>query len=203
MTIRWVDEFEGGLGWVVEDELIRRTSHALVVDGGVWLVDPVDAPGVEERLRALGEPRGVIQLLDRHNRDAAALARRLGVRHYEVPFAPIPGGTGFEFVPIRRSRWWREVALWWAERRVLACGDALGTIGYFVAPGERVGVHPLLRPTPPRRLRRLDPEHILCGHGEGVHGADAAGALYEALRTARRRLPAALLNALRGARRGT
>ena len=197
MKISFVDEFDGCLGWIVEDELIMRTSHALVVDGGVWLVDPVDTPEVEPRVRALGEPRGVIQLLDRHNRDSAELARRLGVRHYLVPFAPVPGAAQFEFVRIVRSRFWREVALWWGERRVLVCGDALGTIGYFVARGERLGVHPLLRLTPPRKLARFEPEHVLCGHGAGVHGNEAAPALRNALRTARRRLPAALAGSLR------
>jgi hypothetical protein len=57
-------------------------------------------------------------------------------------------------------------------------------------------VHPFLRLWPPRELRRVYPEHILCGHGEGVH-VDAAGALHSALRTARRRLPAAVANGFR------
>ena len=154
MKVRFVDEFDGCLGWVVEDELIRRTSHALLVDGGVWLVDAVDAPEVEPRVRSLGEPRGVIQLLDRHNRDCEALARRLGVRHYLVPFAPVPGAAAFDFVPIVRNRFWREVALWWRDRRVLACGDALGTIGYFVTRADPLGVHPFLRLFRVRARRR-------------------------------------------------
>jgi hypothetical protein len=53
--------------------------------------------------------------------------------------------------------------------------------------------HPLLRFRPPRSLAGLEPEHVLCGHGEGVHGADAAEALRVALATARRRLPRALV----------
>ena len=52
MTIRFCDEFDGGIGWIA-DELLGRTSHALVVDGGVWLVDPVAAPEAEERVRVL------------------------------------------------------------------------------------------------------------------------------------------------------
>jgi hypothetical protein len=55
----------------------------------------------------------------------------------------------------------------------------------------------MLRLWPPRALRRVFPEHILCGHGSGVH-ENASHALHEALRTARRRLPAALVNAVRG-----
>ena len=195
MKLRYCDEFDGGIGWMAE-ELLGRTSHALVADGGVWLIDAVDGEGLEERLRALGEPRGVIQLLDRHSRDCELLAQRLGVPRHEVPFGRVEGAP-FELVPLVRSRFWREAALWWPERRVLVCADALGTIGYLRAPGERLGVHPFLRPWPPRKLARFDPEHVLCGHGEGVHGPEAAPALREALATARRRLPLALLGGVR------
>jgi hypothetical protein len=68
--------------------------------------------------------------------------------------------------------------------------DALGTASYFLGPNERLAVHPVLRPFPPRSLAGLRPEHVLVGHGEGVHGPDAAEALHEALMTARRRAPA-------------
>lgn len=149
---------------------------------------------VEERVRALGEPVGVIQLLDRHERDGPAFAERLRVPLHPVPFDGI-AGSPFSFLRIARSRFWQEVALWWPERRVLVCADALGTVGYFRAGGERLGVHPLLRLRPPRALRGLDPKHVLSGHGEGVHDG-AAGALSEALATARRRLPR-LLGSLR------
>ena len=187
--MRFCDEAEWGFGWL-QDEWLRRCSHALLDEGRVWLVDPVDGPGIEERVRELGEPGGVIQLLDRHGRDCAALAQRLRVPHHVVPFR---GVASFEPVPVSTRRWWREVALWWPEERVLVCGDALGTGSYFVAPGEKLGVHPLLRLVPPRSLGRFAPRHVLCGHGDGVHGDDAAPALAEALRTARRRLLAAAL----------
>ena len=185
--MRRCDETDWGFGWLQEERLVR-TSHALRAEGRVWVFDPVDSPGVEERIRALGEPAGVIQLLDRHRRDSAALAERLGVPLHETPFDGVPGAP-FHPVPIVRQRFWREVALWWPEERVLLCGDALGTVGYFVAPGERLGVHPLLRFVPPRSLSRFGPRHVLCGHGAGVHGGEAAPALEEALATARRRLP--------------
>jgi hypothetical protein len=186
--VRVVDEIEAGFGWT-EDEPLQRTSHALAVDGRVWLVDVVDHPELEERIRELGEPAGVVQLLDRHNRDCAAIAARLGVPHHVVP-RELPG-TPFELRPVSRSRWWREVALWWPERRVLVVADALGTISYFCAGDERAGVHPFLRLWPPRSLRALAPEHLLVGHGPGVHGDPDA--LAQALRTARRRLPRLLL----------
>ena len=96
------------------------------------------------------------------------------------------------------ARFWREIALWFPEERVLVCGDALGSLGYFRARGEPFGVHPFLRLAPPRRaLGGLEPEHILFGHGEGFHGAEAGSALSEALATARKRLPQAWLGSLR------
>jgi hypothetical protein len=193
LRIRSCDEFDGGFGWIV-DEFMERCSHALVVDGKVWAIDPVAGDRIEERLRAAGEPAGVIQLFDRHNRDCARLASRLGVPHHFVPVEPI---APFEFLPIRRSRWWKEVALWWRERHVLVCADALGTAAYFRAVDERLAVHPLLRVWPPRRqLAGVRPEAILCGHGEGVF-EEADPALREALRRARRRIPGQVASAVR------
>jgi hypothetical protein len=200
--MRFCDEIGFAFGWLV-DGFLQRSSHALVVDGGVWLVDPMEAEGVEERVRAAGVPAGVIQLLDRHERSCSALARRLEVPHHVVPRAPIVGAP-FEFLSIADSRFWNEVALWWPDRRALVCGDVLGTTRYFRAGGELIGVHPLLRLFPPRRrLGGLDPLHVLCGHGEGVHGATAAPAVREALATARRRLPRAWLQAGLAFRRGS
>ena len=194
--MRYCDETEWGFGWI-QEERMARCSHALRAEGRVWVFDPVDAPGLEERIRGLGEPAGVIQLLDRHNRDCVAIAAMLGASHHVVPFQGVPGAP-FDPVPVARHRLWREVALWWAEERVLLCGDALGTVGYFRARDDRLGVHPLLRLLPPKALGRFAPRHVLCGHGEGVHGDEAARALEEALATARRRLPAAVLSAPRG-----
>ena len=150
MSIRFVDELEDGFGWT-ETERLHRTSHALAVDGRVWLIDPIDGDGVEERVRALGEPAGVIQLIDRHNRDCAALAARLGVPLHVVPLS-LPE-TPFRFLPVLRSRWWKEVALWWPERRILVCADALGTHPFFRVGDEPAGLHPFFRLRPPRALR--------------------------------------------------
>ena len=194
--MRFCDEFEAGFGWVVDNELLRRCSHALVADGRVWLVDPVDGDGVEERVRVAGEPVGVLQLLDRHNRDSQQLADRLGVPLHVVP-VELVAGAPFDFLVVRKGWKWKEVALWWPERRVLVVGDALGTVGYFVAPGERLGVHPLLRPIPPRRrLGAVAPDVVLCGHGEGVIGG-AEPVFGEALSTARRRIPRVLAGLVR------
>jgi hypothetical protein len=195
VQVRFCDELDAGFGWIF-DEFLQRCSHALVVDGRVWIIDPLDGDGVEERVRAAGEPAGVIQLLDRHNRDCRAWAERLGVPHHVVPREPI-GGAPFEFLPVRQSRRWKEVALWWPQERVLACGDALGTVPELLVAGEALALHPLLRLAPPRRLGDVEPRHVLSGHGEGVHGDEAAPGVGEALATARRRLPRAWWQGLR------
>jgi hypothetical protein len=193
MRVGFCDGFDGGFGWIV-DEFMERCSHALVEDGRVWVIDPVEGDGVEERIRAAGTPAGVIQLLDRHNRDCAALAARLGVRHHMVP----RGSLGpFAFIAVKDSRSWNEVTLWWPERRVLVCADALGTAPYYRSGDERLAVHPLLRLRPPRRqLETLQPDVILCGHGQGVL-EDADSALREALSTSLRRVPGQVASAVR------
>ena len=183
MSVRFVDELDGVIGWI-EAARLCRTAHALAVDGRVWIMDPIEGEGVDERIGALGEPAGVIQLLDRHERDCEAFAGRFGVPLHVVP-KTLPGSP-FELRPVVRLRVWREVALWWPERRILVCADALGTVPFFRAGDEPIGVHPLLRLLPPRSLRGLDVRHALVGHGEGV--ADGV-AVERALATARGRIP--------------
>jgi hypothetical protein len=183
--VRVVDEFEGGFGWQADEpEFLERTSHAVLSGDRVWLFDVIDVEGLDGRVRSLGEPAGVVQLLDRHARDCAAVAQRL-----QVPLHVTPRGPSTP-VPTLRVMWmggWHEVAAF-VDGRVLVVGDVLGTASYFRAPGERLAVQPFLRLFPPRALRGLAPEHVLCGHGTGVHDG-AAEALAEALRTARRRIP--------------
>ena len=194
-SFEFCDEFEQGFGWIAKERL-GRCSHALKCRGEVWIFDPaLWAPAIE-RIAELGEPAGVVQLLDRHARDCAEVASALGVPHYAVPVQGITASP-LEIVPLTRSRFWQEVAAWVPELRALVVADALGTVGYFRAPGEQLGVHPLFRFRPPRTLGRYEPRHILCGHGAGIHGEDAPATLQEALRTARRRLPKAWLGALR------
>ena len=181
------DRGDAGFSWIV-DEPATRTSHALAADGGVWLVDPVRHEPALTRARSLGEPRAVLQLLDRHNRDCAAIAAELGVPHLVVPDAV--SDSPFELVAVKRSKRWREVALWWPATRTLVVAEAIGTNRFFAAPGERAGVHLLLRLAPPRdALGGFTPEHLLVGHGEGVHGPGATPALRRALDRSRRELP--------------
>jgi hypothetical protein len=191
-------EFALGVSWVI-DEPARRTSHALVADGRVWVIDPVEQPDAMARVAALGEPAGVLQLLDRHNRDCAAVAQRLGVPHLMVPDA-VPGSP-FQAIPVVRIPRWRETALWWAQQRVLVVAEALGTAPAFTAGHGAVGMHPVLRPFPPGRLRGLEPEHLLPGHGPPVHGGDAREGIAWAYAHARRDLPRLALTLARLARR--
>jgi hypothetical protein len=183
------DEQPFGLSWI--DPRLMRTSHALATEQGVWLVDPVDDPEAMERVAALGEPAAVLQLLDRHKRDCAAIAGRLGVPHIEVPDA-VPGSP-FEAIRVVRRPGWKESALWWPEQRALVVAEALGTTEHFTLGQGPVGVHPLLRLTPPGVLRENLPEHLLVGHGAGVHGPHTAAAIEHALEGARRGAPKALV----------
>jgi glyoxylase-like metal-dependent hydrolase (beta-lactamase superfamily II) len=183
MQMRFCDDLGPlGFSWIT-DEAMTRTSHALAADGAVWLVDALDWPEAIARAETVGRVEAVVQLLDRHDRDAAALAERLGVPHLVVP--PSLPGTPFEVIEVRRWRHWQEIALWWPEPRVLVVADALGTNAFFPVGGDRIGVHGLLKPVPPRQLAELDPEHVLVGHGEGLHGPDAARELRRALSRSR------------------
>ena len=184
------------IGWG-PDEFLCRRSHAILAGGRVWITDAVDEPGIDERIRALGEPAAVVQLLDRHGRDSDAVAARLGVPHHVTPFGGVPDAP-FEVRKIAHIPSWHELALWFPAERVLVTADALGSVGYFRAPDEPFGVHPMLRLWPPKKaLGSLEPAHLLFGHGEGYHRVDAPAQLRFALNSARRRLPAALLSAVR------
>ena len=199
-----IDAFDGGVGWLAHpEETMERAGHALFEGGDVWLVDPVDAEGLDDRLADMGRVRGVIVLYHYHRRDASAIAAR-----HDVPVL-LPAGmtklsdddlaapvrrfegrlddTGYYLREVTTSRFWQEWALFDGE--TLVVGESLGTAEYFLAPGERLGVSLVRRPMPPREpLADLDPERVLCGHGEGVF-ADAAGELRRALVEARRTAP--------------
>ena len=213
-TLQEIDRWEGGVGWIAyPEEDMQRASHALTVDDEVWVVDPVDAPGVDDLLADLGEVTGVALCLDRHKRDAAEIATR-----HDVPVsspgwmdgvaskldAPVErlggelGGTGYRVRRIRDTSLppWQEAALY-RPGETLLVPEAVGTASFFRADGERLGVHPMLRPIPPRgALADCSPERVLVGHGEGVVDG-ATEALDDALGGARRRLPSAYAKMLR------
>jgi hypothetical protein len=191
-----------GLTWVVEEPL-ERASHALVADGRVWFVDPVADDAVLARAAALGEPAGVIRLLDRHGRDCDGLAASLGVPLYSLPDT-IPDSP-FEVVRVLHVPSWHEQALWWTDRRALVVAEVVGRSPHYTLGGSRrAGIHPLLRLFPPGALRRYQPEHLLLGHGGPLHGPEATAGLQEAYARSRSDLPRMALAApaLLGAAKG-
>jgi hypothetical protein len=192
-----VEEHPLGLTWVVEEPM-ERASHALVDDGRVWLVDPLDGPEIEDAV-ALGEPAAILQLLDRHDRDCAEIAARLEVPHLKVPDA-VPGSP-FEAIAAVRIPRWQETTLWWPRKRALVVAEVLAANPMHTGGEQRVGMHLFLRPWPPSSLRGYRPEHLLLGHGKGVHGPEAAAAVETAYARARRDLPRVLWG-LPGAVRG-
>lgn len=207
-----IDIFDGGIGWIAHpDETMQRASHALTVDGEVWLVDPVDADGIDERITEHGDVAGVVTLLDRHKRDAAAFANRHDVSVWVPEFidgvtteldAPIErfrhelAETGYAVHPLVENRLWQEAVLYDESNGVLVVPEGVGTTSYFRTANESLGVHPMLRLTPPRKLSRFDPARVLVGHGPGVH-ENATAALEDALDGSRRRAPQLLFKTVK------
>ena len=198
--VRFVDCTPWSVGWIAPTpRAMQRTSHAIAVDGRVWFLDPVDDPEAIARGLELGEPAGVVQLLDRHNRDCDSIAGRLGVPLYRLP-TTTPDGAPFVPISVVDSRLfrWHEVALWFPALRALVVAEALGTASYFRARGEWVGPHPLLRlARPPRVLSSLDPDHVRFGHGAGRSGPGLGDDLRDAVRLARRSIPSWLIRLAR------
>jgi hypothetical protein len=174
-----------GLTWT-EAGLMARTAHALRSEEGVWMIDPFDNGPALEAAAALGRPAGVLQLLDRHNRDCDPVATRLGVPLLRLP-ARVPDSS-FQVVPVLSRPGWKEVALWWEQERALIVAEAIGTAPAF-ALGRRAGVHPMLRLTPPRsQLAPYRPSMLLVGHGPAIDSG-AEDAVPDALAHARSDLP--------------
>lgn len=209
---REIDRWEHGVGWIAyPEERMQRASHAIEDDGDVWVVDPVDADGIDELLAELGDVAGVVVILDRHTRDADAIADRHDVSVHVPRWmsgvekkidAPVErlhtqlGDTSYGVHQVIDLPFWQEAALYGEDSGVLVTGDALGTAGYFLTGSERLGVHPMLRLFPPKKIGRLSPERIYVGHGEGLQ-QDAAEALTDALRGARSRTPSLYAEAVR------
>lgn len=209
--VREIDRFDEGVGWIAyPEEGMQRASHALASDEGVWLVDPVDADGVEEIFADFGEVAGVAVLLDRHGRDAVTFAERHDVSVYapawmndidaNTPTEPLGDAladTSYSVQRLMDNGLWQEAALFDSERGTLLVPEAVGTAPYFLAGDERLGVHPMLRLFPPKRLRDFDAKRLLVGHGPGVLD-DADAAIRKAIATSRKRAPSAYLGALKG-----
>jgi hypothetical protein len=196
----WVLDEQGSLAWIaIPDERMQRASSAIAGTGGCLLCDPVDHPDLDEALAPLGKVLAVCNLLDRHGRDAAAIAERH--RAPLVPATDVPALAAFaaiETVPLYRARRWAETALWLPGRELLVVPESLGTIPFFLArPGDRLGMHPLVRLRPPRvPLARLAPHTIAVGHGGPVIGG-AAHELARVLSGARSDIPFAVATTAR------
>lgn len=201
---REIDRRDEGVGWIAyPNERMQRASHAFVVNGEVWVVDPVDVDGLDDLLAEYGEVAGVVTLLDRHKRDAATVANRHDVAVHVPDW--MDGVASEMDAPVERVRSeltegcgvhrlidnavWQEAVVSIEDSGTLIVPEAVGTAEYFLAGSERLGVHPALRLIPPRRkLRQFSPERVLVGHGAGVH-EDAAEALSDALDGSRSRAP--------------
>jgi hypothetical protein len=169
---------------------MARAAHAIREGDRVWLIDPFEDDAALAAAAELGPPAGVIQLLDRHNRDCGAIAQRLGVPHHRLP--PSLPETPFKIVSVVARPWWKEIALWWPGGHTLVVAEAVGSAPLF-GLGRPLGVHPMLRLVPPRdALGGLHPQRLLVGHGPALEdGADPA--LRDALASSRSDMPKLLV----------
>lgn len=194
-TLGAVHEWDGGISWIAQpDEDAQRASHALSTAAGVWVVDPVDAEGLDERLAALGDVAGVVVVQDRHTRDAEAVAQRHDVSVFvpdwmrlvrekletdaESVGSSLPG-TEYDVHELIRTDDWEEAVLVDERTDTLVVPETLGTLPAFGGDGTDLGVHPAVD-EPPESLAEWSPERVLVGHGSSVH-SDANAELRRAI----------------------
>jgi hypothetical protein len=203
-----IDRYDDGVGWLAyPGETMERAAHAVVSGDDLWVVDPVDADGVDDLLAKYGEVAGVVVLLDRHTRDSAAVANRHDVPVYvpewmsgvagelDAPVERVEGVGEFVVERVVDNPVWQEAALFDGETLVVP--ESLGTVSYFRVPGEDLGVHPMLRAVPPRSLSEYAADRLLVGHGRGVF-EDVRPAITDAVEGARRRMVPLYLDNLKG-----
>lgn len=184
----------------------QRACHAIRGDDGVWLVDPIDVPGLDDRLAEFGEVAGAVVCTNAHARDAGKLARRHGVSVHLAAGLDRAAGlvdgpavrTGEErFDPAIDVRVANPLPGW--HDAILRIDDALyvpellGTAPQFTVGDERVGVSVIVRlafPTEP--FEDLAPDRLFFGHGRALTD-DATAALRDAIRERRARFPRAIL----------
>ena len=128
-----VDEHDDCFGWIAE-ERIARTSHALRVDGRVYLIDPLPATASRSacarsasRRRCCSSSTATTATARSGRGGSACRTCARGRAYADAPF---------EVLPVYDNRVWREVALWEPRSATLVCADVLGTLPYFRAPGE-------------------------------------------------------------------
>lgn len=194
------------LEWLAHpDERGQRASHAIVGADGVWVVDPIDVPGLDDRLAELGEVAGVLVCSRMHARDAGTIARRHDVTvHVPTGFDRVPERVDAPFTwaarlpddEIRLERLgvvsgWDEATLTFDD--ALYVPELFGTAPMHTVGEERVGVYLFARPLLSRlSMPQTDPERLFFGHGRAIT-EDATSALDDALHGGRRRFPKALV----------
>lgn len=205
-----VDRFDDGVGWQVHsEETLCRTSHALQTDDGLWVLDPLDAPGLDDLLAEYGEVAGVAVCSSWHARDAGTVAARHDVpvsvppwldrieTRIDAPTRPwLDAPGGYELRATTPLPSWQEAILYREGDGTLYVPESLGTAPTFLVGDERLGVSIYRRLLPPRDvLAGVEPSRVLVGHGESVT-ENAAGELAHALAGARRRAPRAFVRHL-------
>lgn len=181
----------------------------------MWVFDPLDGPGVDERLAELGQVAGVAVLSSFHARDAAAVAERHDVAvhlpewmdraakrvdartdRYAAPSGEWVelAGSGIAVRAVDPTVAWREMVAHRPSDGTLRVPDLLAGVPDMTVGNERVGCYLLHRLAPPTApFDDVSPDRVLFGHGEGVF-VDAADAVEYALENARRNFPRALVS---------
>ncbi len=225
-----VFEWPGGFTWLAHPaEAMERASHAIgvTVDGrpaataadvdAVWVVEPIDYDGLDDRLETLGPVAGVVVLASFHRRDATAVAGR-----HDVPvhlagtvgrlasridgptrvFRDRLAGTGFKAIPVMGGIPWSESVLYDGSTGTLVATEVLVSSDAATGPGERAAVSPFVRLFPPRAvLGTLSVSRLLFGHGPPILD-DAQSALDGAMAECYRGFPAYVRNNFRYMLRG-
>lgn len=210
-SCRLIDRFDGGVGWLAHpDKAGRRASHAILgEESDVWLFDPLDASGIDAEIRTLGNAAGIVVCSAYHARDAAAFSRRFDVPVFvptwldRIP-AQLPGDVPIETVDdeietsgfrvrkrVHSPAGLKESRTDGRTRRCTSpiCWERHSRISRAANGSPSL----LVRPVPPTDVfAGLAPERILVGHGHGISN-DAANALADALKQARRGFPRATL----------
>jgi hypothetical protein len=197
------------INWIAHpDEGGKRASHAIASESGVWIIDPIDGPGVDEWIEELGEVVGVTVLTCWHARDAEIFADRYDIsvhipqgmgRIADIVDAPIErydsdqGFDDFETHWCNPFPMWEEIFLYHEGSGTLIAPDSLGTSGAHITGDERIGLELFRRLQPPTAVADFEPDRILVGHGEPIT-EDASEALREALDGSRRTFPQAFLS---------
>lgn len=179
-----VKQWPAGFSWIAyPDEQARRASHGIHTETGVWLVDPVDAKGLDDQVTEWGDVSGVVVLHDRHTRDAVKITRRHDIavsvpkwmkktiEKIDAPTEPIEETlpeTDYGVRQLINTADWEEAFLVHERTKTVIVPESVGTLPSFRVGDNELGVHPSLE-EPPRKLIEWNPDRILVGHGQSIH----------------------------------